>query len=77
MKVAIVGPIATADVAHLLGRAAATAPGGYDGAPILATLIDPHGAGMTAVRAGLHAAGHCQVARGDPLRHPASTRAWH
>ena len=40
MKVAIVGPIATADVAHLLGRAAATAPRGYDGAPILATLIE-------------------------------------
>jgi len=40
MKVAIVGPIATADVAHLLGSAAATAPRGYGGAPILATLIE-------------------------------------
>jgi L-malate glycosyltransferase len=40
MKVAIVGPIATEHVAHLLGRAAAQAPAGYDGAPILGTLIE-------------------------------------
>jgi glycosyltransferase involved in cell wall biosynthesis len=40
MKVAIVGPIATADVAHLLGAAAVTAPRGYGGAPILGTLIE-------------------------------------
>jgi glycosyltransferase involved in cell wall biosynthesis len=40
MKIAIVGPIATEDVAHLIGAAAYTAPRGYGGAPILATLIE-------------------------------------
>ena len=40
MKVAIVGPIATENVAHLLGASAAGAPRGYTGAPILATLIE-------------------------------------
>ena len=40
MKVAIVGPIATENVAHLLGPAADHAPLGYGGAPILATLIE-------------------------------------
>jgi glycosyltransferase involved in cell wall biosynthesis len=40
MKVAMVGPIATENVAHLLGSAAAGAPEGYGGAPILGTLIE-------------------------------------
>ena len=40
MKVAIVGPIAMENVAHLLGASAAGAPRGYTGAPILATLIE-------------------------------------
>jgi L-malate glycosyltransferase len=40
MKVAIVGPIATKNVAHLLGPAAVRAPEGYGGAPILGTLIE-------------------------------------
>jgi glycosyltransferase involved in cell wall biosynthesis len=40
MKVAIVGPIATQDVAHLLGSAADGAPAGYGGAPVLGTLIE-------------------------------------
>lgn len=40
MKIAIVGPIATENVAHLLGSGASSAPAGYIGAPILATLIE-------------------------------------
>lgn len=40
MKIAMVGPIATENVAHLLGAAAAQAPEGYGGAPILGTLIE-------------------------------------
>lgn len=40
MKIAMVGPIATENVAHLLGNCASSAPGGYIGAPILATLIE-------------------------------------
>ena len=40
MKVAIVGPIATEDVAHLMGASAMLAPRGYGGAPILGTLIE-------------------------------------
>lgn len=40
MKIAIVGPIATENVAHLFGGGASGAPAGYIGAPILATLIE-------------------------------------
>lgn len=41
MRICIVGPIATENVAHLLGaKASASAPDGYVGAPILATLIE-------------------------------------
>jgi L-malate glycosyltransferase len=40
MKIAIVGPIATENVAHLLGQVAGRAPAGYGGAPILGTLIE-------------------------------------
>jgi len=41
MRICIVGPIATENVAHLLGaKASASAPAGYVGAPILATLIE-------------------------------------
>lgn len=39
MKIAIVGPIATADIGHLLGRKTAGLPVGYPGAPLLGTLI--------------------------------------
>lgn len=40
MRICIVGPIATENVAHLLGGRATGAPAGYVGAPILATLIE-------------------------------------
>ena len=41
MRICIVGPIATENVVHLLGaKASASAPAGYIGAPILATLIE-------------------------------------
>lgn len=41
MRVCIAGPIATENIAHLLGaKASASAPNGYIGAPILATLIE-------------------------------------
>lgn len=41
MRICIVGPIATENVAHLLGaKVASSAPAGYVGAPILATLIE-------------------------------------
>lgn len=40
MKICIVGPIATENIAHLLGSQAHGAPAGYLGAPILATLIE-------------------------------------
>lgn len=39
MHVAIVGPIATSDIAHLLNGNAAGLPPGYAGAPLLVTLI--------------------------------------
>lgn len=39
MHIAIVGPIATADVKHLLHDGVATRPCGYSGGPLLATLI--------------------------------------
>lgn len=39
MHVAIVGPIATADIAHLLNGKTAGLPSGYSGAPLLVTLI--------------------------------------
>jgi glycosyltransferase involved in cell wall biosynthesis len=38
--IALLGPVATADIAHLLGAAPAALPAGYSGAPILATLIE-------------------------------------
>lgn len=40
MRICIVGPIATENIAHLLCGQAAGAPDGYIGAPILATLIE-------------------------------------
>lgn len=40
MKVAIVGPIATEDIAHLLSGNETDLPRGYTGAPLMATLID-------------------------------------
>lgn len=40
MRICIVGPIATENVARLLGSEALGAPTGYIGAPILATLIE-------------------------------------
>lgn len=39
MHIAIVGPIATADIAHLLHEGGASLPIGYPGAPLLVTLI--------------------------------------
>ena len=39
MKIAIVGPIATADIRHLLDGETAALPEGYFGAPLLVTLI--------------------------------------
>lgn len=39
MHIAIVGPIATADIRHLLDGEASTLPAGYSGAPLLVTLI--------------------------------------
>lgn len=39
MHIAIVGPIATADIIHLLECDVTGLPNGYDGAPLLATLI--------------------------------------
>ena len=39
MHIGIVGPIASADVAHLIDRDVAELPSGYAGAPLLATLI--------------------------------------
>ena len=39
LHIGIVGPVATADVAHLLGPQATSLPPGMPGAPILATLI--------------------------------------
>lgn len=40
MRICIVGPIATENISHLLGTQAISAPVGYPGAPILATLIE-------------------------------------
>lgn len=40
MKIAIVGPIATENVAHLLAHDTTTLPQGYYGAPLLASLIE-------------------------------------
>lgn len=40
MRICIVGPIATENVAHLLGSEAPAAPTGYIGAPFLGTLIE-------------------------------------
>lgn len=39
MKIAFIGPVFTKDVAHLLGPSAAGAPKGWQGAPLMATLI--------------------------------------
>ncbi|MDO9461483.1 MAG: glycosyltransferase, partial [Alphaproteobacteria bacterium] len=39
MHIAIVGPIATSDIAHLLNGKTAGLPPGYSGAPLLVTLI--------------------------------------
>jgi L-malate glycosyltransferase len=39
MKIAIVGPIATADISHLIQADVSGLPKGYEGAPLLATLI--------------------------------------
>jgi glycosyltransferase involved in cell wall biosynthesis len=39
MKIAIVGPIASADIPHLINGNVANLPRGYSGAPLLATLI--------------------------------------
>lgn len=40
MRICIVGPIATENISHLLGDQETSAPAGYAGAPILATLIE-------------------------------------
>lgn len=40
MRICIVGPIGTENIAHLMGSQAVDAPAGYIGAPILGTLIE-------------------------------------
>jgi glycosyltransferase involved in cell wall biosynthesis len=40
MHIAVLGPIASADVRHLLHEPSAALPGGYAGAPLMATLIE-------------------------------------
>lgn len=71
MHLAVVGPIATAQVLHLLadGPALDTLPDGYVGAPFLATLIE------TFLARG-HQVSAITTSVGMPLRHDA-TRWWH
>lgn len=68
MHIAVLGPIASVDVRHLLHEPAAVLPGGYGGAPLMATLIE-----------GLLARGHRVTAitlSGDmPLDGPRALRA--
>ena len=68
--ISVLGPLATADVSHLLGDRAATRPAGYAGAPILATLVE-----------GLLARGHrvtaITLSAGLPLRDDATVTVTH